>query len=336
MAGKISSDPAATAKPEGQIREYAYPNLPDRYWKKYQYASRFIKLVSSKTPKVTMYTEKAKCVLMESLTDFEMMFYDGAKLYLGEDFTKIIQTNGKCLTFESPESIKDLEPHMWKYVEQCQAHCIKVENIYSKAANIGLGEMPCFPVIIGRRPEDSSGSTMTQPQPVISSTPTDGNIQHNTEVLREQKMTISPQCTANKLNQYNVNTTGHTSNGVVQQTKRITSSTKTSQSLNTSSSSSNSSSTYSRKSGPSVVCKVFIHGVGWASEWCNGQITVEYLNGSEMSIQSYPLVICFTDSEGIKMRFTTSDQLPLFVRQKMEDLPVVMERLETTKLKTMD
>ena len=40
---------------------------------------RFVGLVRSKTPKVTMYTERAKCMLMENspTPDFEALFYDG-------------------------------------------------------------------------------------------------------------------------------------------------------------------------------------------------------------------------------------------------------------------
>ena len=40
---------------------------------------RFVGLVRSKTPKVTMYTEKAKCMLMENAPtpDFEAAFYEG-------------------------------------------------------------------------------------------------------------------------------------------------------------------------------------------------------------------------------------------------------------------
>lgn len=51
----------------------------EKYWKKYQYATKFIQLVKSKTPKVTLYTKFAKCMLMENSpsADLEMCFYDG-------------------------------------------------------------------------------------------------------------------------------------------------------------------------------------------------------------------------------------------------------------------
>ena len=40
---------------------------------------RFVKLVKTKTPKLTLYTDRAKCVLMENgpVADFVASFYDG-------------------------------------------------------------------------------------------------------------------------------------------------------------------------------------------------------------------------------------------------------------------
>ena len=45
---------------------------------------RFVKLVKTKTPKLTLYTERAKCVLMENgpVPDFVASFYDGQCLLL--------------------------------------------------------------------------------------------------------------------------------------------------------------------------------------------------------------------------------------------------------------
>lgn len=53
--------------------------LLEKYWKKYQYASKFVQLVKSKTPKVTLYTKYAKVMLMENSpnADLEVCFYDG-------------------------------------------------------------------------------------------------------------------------------------------------------------------------------------------------------------------------------------------------------------------
>jgi polo-like kinase 4 len=58
------------------IKQYMYADLPVKYWKKYQYAADVVDLMRSKTPKITMYAKRAKCMLMEN-SDFEVTFYDG-------------------------------------------------------------------------------------------------------------------------------------------------------------------------------------------------------------------------------------------------------------------
>ncbi len=65
--------------PQDHITVYSYHNLLGKYWKKYQYAAKFVQLVRSKTPKVTLYTKEAKCMLMENFpeADFEASFYEG-------------------------------------------------------------------------------------------------------------------------------------------------------------------------------------------------------------------------------------------------------------------
>lgn len=62
---------------QGADKIYGIHNLPEKHKKKYNYASKFVDLVRAKTPKITYYTDKAKCFLMESLKDFEICFYDG-------------------------------------------------------------------------------------------------------------------------------------------------------------------------------------------------------------------------------------------------------------------
>ena len=78
----MSSRPPAIP-PKDQVKSYSFADLPPKYRKRYDYAARFVRLVRSKTPKVTMYTKHAKCMLMENSpsADFEVNFYNGT-LYL--------------------------------------------------------------------------------------------------------------------------------------------------------------------------------------------------------------------------------------------------------------
>lgn len=63
---------------------HSYETLPSRHHRKYLYAARFVKLVKAKTPKLTIYTPKSKCLFMENgpHPDCEVHFYDGVKVYL--------------------------------------------------------------------------------------------------------------------------------------------------------------------------------------------------------------------------------------------------------------
>lgn len=62
---------------QGTDHIYGLENLPEKHWKKYTYATKFVELIKAKTPKITYYTEKAKCLLMENASDFEASFYGG-------------------------------------------------------------------------------------------------------------------------------------------------------------------------------------------------------------------------------------------------------------------
>ncbi|XP_017876759.1 serine/threonine-protein kinase PLK4 isoform X2 [Ceratina calcarata] len=74
-----SQPPSLPARGADSI--YSYENLPSRHHRKYVYASRFIKLVRAKTPKVTLYTQRSKCLFMENgpHPDCEVHFYNGVK-----------------------------------------------------------------------------------------------------------------------------------------------------------------------------------------------------------------------------------------------------------------
>lgn len=75
----VSDQPPSLPPDSKGSKHFTFDSLPDKYWKRYQYATRFVKLVRSKTPKVTLYTPQAKAMLMENSpqTDFEVTFFDG-------------------------------------------------------------------------------------------------------------------------------------------------------------------------------------------------------------------------------------------------------------------
>ncbi|CRL04343.1 CLUMA_CG017436, isoform A [Clunio marinus] len=128
----------------GADQIYSYENLPEKHWRKYMYAHRFIQMVRAKTPKITFYSNLAKCQLMETLEDFEMFLYKGGKV------TKNVSSSDFQLQLESNSKIFTREQEIVQHAHQCFQHCLKVEETMSLMSL----EFPCFPIIIGRRPAE--------------------------------------------------------------------------------------------------------------------------------------------------------------------------------------
>ncbi|KAJ3293304.1 Serine/threonine-protein kinase plk4 [Borealophlyctis nickersoniae] len=118
--------------------------LPKSYVKKFRYASRFIHLVRSKTPKIVFYSPQAKCLLMENgpLADFEMIFYNGIKVHnsVGRQMLEIKMPHYPAsggtepqvhrIDMSHPESIQ-LPPSLtpiFKHVQECLRQCMDIER----------------------------------------------------------------------------------------------------------------------------------------------------------------------------------------------------------------
>lgn len=121
---------------------FCYENLPEKHWKKYMYAHRFVQMVQAKTPKITFYSEIAKCQLMENLQEFEMCLYKGGKV------TKNGESSKFNLQIEASMSVMVQEINIIEHAEKCYNHCVRIEETLS----LMNADQPCFPVIIGRRP----------------------------------------------------------------------------------------------------------------------------------------------------------------------------------------
>lgn len=129
---------------------YSYENLPSRHHKKYIYASRFIKLVKMKTPKLTVYTQRSKCLFMENgpHPNCEVHFYDGVKIERVNGIVKIIERS------DGPTYVEcEFPSHLDNYYEhysECYQRCLLLESTLT-SLETATGYF-CFPIIIGRRP----------------------------------------------------------------------------------------------------------------------------------------------------------------------------------------
>ncbi|XP_023248429.1 serine/threonine-protein kinase PLK4 isoform X2 [Copidosoma floridanum] len=128
---------------------YSYESLPSKHHRKYEYAARFISLVRAKTPKITLYTNRAKCFFMENgpHPDCEILFYDAVKVMRVKDVVKIVSKSGE--TYVEGEIPAGLEEYYDHYAD-CYKRCLLLES--SLASLETATGNPFFPAIIGRRP----------------------------------------------------------------------------------------------------------------------------------------------------------------------------------------
>uniref|UniRef100_A0AAG5D598 Serine/threonine-protein kinase PLK4 n=1 Tax=Anopheles atroparvus TaxID=41427 RepID=A0AAG5D598_ANOAO len=159
---------------------YSYENIPEKHWKKYVYAARFVEMVKAKTPKITLYSEMAKCQLMETLKDFEVAFYDGSKIVQcsNDPELKMFDRTGKI--HRGSETVQGEALVKYEHFQQTLEHCRNLERTLSCLSHGGK----TFPIIIGRRPVSTgSGSCNTKQSFVFASTPATPQTPHQNFVL---------------------------------------------------------------------------------------------------------------------------------------------------------
>lgn len=127
---------------------YSYENLPSRHHKKYIYASRFVKLVRAKTPKVTLYTQHAKCFFMENgpHPDCEVHFYNGIKVTCVDGAVKITEGSNTYIEGEFPTHLDEFYEHYSDSYKRCLILESALQSLESATGHSN------FPIIIGRRP----------------------------------------------------------------------------------------------------------------------------------------------------------------------------------------
>ena len=81
----ISNRPPSPPLDRDSYLQFDYKSLPQSYWKKYDLASKFVKMVRSRTPKITLHTDLSKCILYDTSPDFEALFYQGAKFHVSKE-----------------------------------------------------------------------------------------------------------------------------------------------------------------------------------------------------------------------------------------------------------
>ncbi|XP_057403209.1 serine/threonine-protein kinase PLK4 isoform X2 [Balaenoptera acutorostrata] len=294
--------------PTDNISRYSFDNLPEKYWRKYQYASRFVQLVRSKSPKITYFTRYAKCVLMENSpgADFEVWFYDGAKIHKTEDLIQVIEKTGKSYTLKGESEVNSLKEEIKMYMNQAnEGHriCLVLESIISEEEKKS-GSAPFFPIIVGRKPSSTSSPKAFTPPPSVDpnypmrETPSLNRMIINSAASPKQAPILNPSMVTNE---------GLGLAGAASGTNSSPSSLKD-----------------CLPKSAQLFKSVFVKNVGWATQLTSGAVWVQFNDGSQLVVQAGVSSISYTSPDGQTSRYGENEKLPEYIRQKLQCLSSIL------------
>ncbi|PNJ83942.1 PLK4 isoform 2 [Pongo abelii] len=294
--------------PTDNISRYSFDNLPEKYWRKYQYASRFVQLVRSKSPKITYFTRYAKCILMENSpgADFEVWFYDGVKIHKTEDFIQVIEKTGKSYTLKSESEVNSLKEEIKMYMDHAnEGHriCLALESIISEEER-KTRSAPFFPIIIGRKPGSTSSPKALSPPPSVDSNyPTRDRASFNRMVMHSAASpTQAPILNPSMVTNEGLGLTTTASGTDI---------------------SSNSLKDCLPKSAQ-LLKSVFVKNVGWATQLTSGAVWVQFNDGSQLVVQAGVSSISYTSPNGQTTRYGENEKLPEYIKQKLQCLSSIL------------
>ncbi|XP_065359321.1 serine/threonine-protein kinase PLK4 [Calliphora vicina] len=271
---------------------FSYDNLPSKHWKKYVYAARFVGLVKSKTPKITYYSPQAKCALMETLEDFEALFYSGAKVIKSpSEGIKVYDKHGRQLNLEM--ELSQAQP-LIDHQQSCFEHCRKVCQVLEMTELSSTHNT--FPIVIGRRP-----TTDLQPQQISTHRRDQSNVlMYSSTPKTQQGSSINFSLSTMSSLSYESKTQQQQQQMAAQQNVPIK--------------------------------RVTVPGIGVATELSHGVVQVQFHDGSLISIipAAQGDGITYTQTTGVSTHFAPHDDLPLQVRDKITHLPAIERLLKQT------
>uniref|UniRef100_H2Z6T2 Serine/threonine-protein kinase PLK4 n=1 Tax=Ciona savignyi TaxID=51511 RepID=H2Z6T2_CIOSA len=280
---------------------YEKTNLPDKYHNKYKYLARFVQLVRSKTPKVTLFTQQAKCMLMENAPDPDLE----ASFYNGSSFQSLTTLDNRVVQRfpldDGCEEISKLSPehrNMLNHALTSRQKALDIESAISVAEENGDNDSSYFPITVSRfhriqqtihqhqTPQGDSPDPIQDPRPPkLTADPGEASrpprsppppppAQPPPSTLPSRCHTFAPLADIDQI----------------------------SKSLD-------------------------VPGVGRASHLCTGDIWVVYQDGSQILMQSATTTVVYANSSGRKEKFGQSARLPDYVKEKLSSLPSIVEML---------
>ncbi|XP_042324187.1 serine/threonine-protein kinase PLK4 isoform X2 [Sceloporus undulatus] len=292
--------------PPKSISVYTFDNLPEKYWKKYQYAAKFVQLVRSKTPKVTFYTRYAKCMLMEnsSPADVEICFYDGAKIHKTAGVIRVIEKSGKAYTIKEENEV-GLQKDVQIYVDHAnEGHriCLALESAI--LAEEKSESVPFFPIIVGRKPGNpESPKALVSPPPLQDTSPA----VHTALLKRDIAARSDSASEVSNIHPPMLSYEGSAFTTDVTESK--------------------SSSGFPNKcagNSPQLLKSVFVKNVGWASQLTSGAVWVQFNDGSQLVAQAGISSITYTSPAGDTIKYGENEKLPEYIKEKLHCLSSIL------------
>nr|XP_061798761.1 serine/threonine-protein kinase PLK4-like [Nerophis lumbriciformis] len=272
----------------------SYGDLPEKYWKKYQYAAKFVQLVKSKTPKVSIYTSYGKVMLMENSpdADLEVCFYDGTKSHKTSELLRVVEKNGRSHTVKDEAGLIGLSAECSVYARlsnEGHVSCLMLEATIKQVEglrNTGNEKVTLFPITCGRRPAPRSS-------PQLSLLPS-----HPCRVSPPRPPHITPSMIYDE-------TSGYTSAIL--------------------SKCSSACQDVLRNAGK----EIFIEGVAYASSMpAGGGFSLAFLDGSRLQLTDG--LIVYTSPEGSVTRYEQTEKFPAHILEKMRTLSAFLAQSGNT------
>ncbi|XP_062991367.1 serine/threonine-protein kinase PLK4 isoform X2 [Elgaria multicarinata webbii] len=293
--------------PPEDLNVFVFDNLPEKYWKKYQYAAKFVQLVRSKTPKVTFYTRYAKCMLMENSppADVEICFYDGAKIHKSAGLIRVIEKSGRAYTIKEENEI-GLEKDIKIYVDHAkEGHriCLALESAI--LAEERSESIPFFPIIVGRKPGNpESPKALVPPAALPDTSPS------FVDTVLAKRDTAARSESSSQASNVNPPVCPYEGSAFTAATIE-----------------SKVSSGHLEDCAPNsgqLLKSIFVKNVGWASQLTSGAVWVQFNDGSQLVAQAGISSITYTSPAGDTVRYGENEKLPEYIREKLHCLSSIL------------
>ncbi|XP_036618651.1 serine/threonine-protein kinase PLK4 isoform X2 [Trichosurus vulpecula] len=283
------------------VTRYSFDSLPEKYWRKYQYASRFVQLVRSKTPKITYFSKYAKCILMENAphADFEVWFYDGAKIHKTEDLINVIEKSGKSYTLKGETAIDGLKEEIKVYVDHANEEhrfCLELESCVS-AVERKNGRLS-FPLVVGRKPGNPSSPQAVAPPSFVDP------VSLVKDMASLNRGVVSSSASSNQAPTTSPSIVPYEGSGLTA-------------AMPETEGSSTSPEDYLPKSAK-LLKSVFVKNIGWATQLSSGAVCVQFNDRSQLVVQAGVPSISYTSPNGQTTRYGENEKLPDYIKEKLQ------------------